>query len=619
MSDAALRDLAVRAGILVEWTDVSGEAHAVAPDTMRTVLTALDLPCRTGGDVRESEARLDRQQADMPALVVGEVGRPTKLGDAEFPAIAELGYRRVERNGREVTLAIAPPRCFSVADIAPESRLWGVAAQIYGLRRDGDGGIGDFGGIVELARGVAPFGADAVALSPIHALFGARPERFAPYSPSSRLFLNPLHADPALVLGAERVRQATTERTVAGSLIDWPTRAAEKLALFRALHEAMPPSGPLIDDLTRFRREGGESLMRHAQFEARDTNTDVAFQIFLQWLAARSLASAQEAARACGMRIGLIADLAVGVDPAGSDAVGRRSDMLTGLSIGAPPDLINPLGQNWGLTALSPRALAATGYTPFIDVLRASMAHTGGVRIDHAMGLRRLWLIPESASPTEGAYLTYPVETLLKLIALELVRHQAIVIAEDLGTVPPGFSDRLNQAGILGMRVLWFERDGERFLRPQEWAHDATAMTSTHDLPPVAGWWRGADIATRAAVGFYGADRAGMAAQAERRRDRGRFWRALTAAGAARGPQPAARESNKVVDAALKFAARTPSRLALFPLEDLVGEKDQPNLPGTTIEHPNWRRRQKAGTEKLLTAPAVTARLRLLKRERGRK
>lgn len=618
MKDGALRDLAVCAGILVEWTGAAGEARTVAPDTLRILLTALDLPCRTSGDIRESASRLDWQRGDMPALTVGEVGQPIKLGDTDFPASAEFGYHRVERHGREVTLAIAPRRCFSIADIAAEGRLWGAAAQIYGLRRDGDGGIGDFGGIIELARGIAPAGADAVALSPIHALRGARPDRFAPYSPSSRLFLNPLHADPALVLGADGVRQIKAVRAVGGSLIDWPARAAAKLALFRALYDAMPPVGPLVDDLARFRSDGGDGLMRHAEFEAREMKTEASFQIFLQWLAARSLAAAQTAARESGMRIGLIADLAVGVDPAGSDAMSHRSDMLTGLSVGAPPDLFNPLGQNWGLTGLSPRAMAATGYAPFIDVLRASMAHAGGIRLDHAMGLRRLWLIPQGASPSEGAYLTYPFEILLKLIALESVRNKAIVIAEDLGTVPPGFSERLNQAGILGMRILWFERDSERFVRPREWRRDATAMTSTHDLPTVAGWWRGADIATRARLGLYGKDRDGSAARVERRIERMQFWRAVTAAGVARGPQPASRDSNKVVDAAIKFVARAPSRLALFPLEDLVGEKDQPNLPGTTIEHPNWRRRQKAGTAKLLAAPAVAARLRMLKRERGR-
>jgi 4-alpha-glucanotransferase len=652
MSDAALCDLAAQAGILVDWTDAAGEPKTVAPETLRQMLTALGLPCRTAGDLTESRRRLARQAADLPGLIVADAGKPVPLarsergiaklelengktrdleprargGRWELPPIAEAGYHRLAIDRRQTMIAVAPPRCFAVNDISRRP-IWGLAAQIYGLRHDGDGGIGDFGGVVELARAAAPFGCDTLALSPIHALFGAHPERFAPYSPSSRSFLNPLHADPALVFGAEYIKEAIATAGgrggAGGALIDWPARAGEKHALFRALFAAMARSSALTTDLVRYREAKGDALKRHAQFEAREAPRahrarEIGYHIFLQWLAERSLAAAQSAARAAGMRIGLIADLAVGTDPGGSDAWSRRDEMLTGFAIGAPPDLFNPRGQNWGLTAFSPRAFVASGYAPFLDMLRAGMRHAGGIRIDHAMGLRRLWLVPEGASPAAGAYLNYPLEDLLRLIALESTRHRAIVIAEDLGTVPPGFSDRLNQAGILGMRILWFERDGARFLPPEKWRRAATAMTSTHDLPTVAGWWRGADIATKAKLGLFDKPRGAAAARQERQRDRAELWRALKAGGSVRGKKPSPRESNPVVDGALRFVARTPSRLALIPLEDLVGEPAQPNLPGTIDEHPNWRRRQKAGATKLLGAPKVAARLRALHQERDR-
>jgi 4-alpha-glucanotransferase len=650
MSDAALCDLAAQAGILVDWTDAAGAPKTVAPETLRQMLTALGLPCRTAGDLTESRRRLARQAAGLPALIVADAGKPIPLGVGvrgvaklelengktrdikprarggqwELPPIAATGFHRLRIGRRQTMIAVAPPRCYAVNDISRRP-IWGLAAQIYGLRRDGDGGIGDFGGVVELARAAAPFGCDAVALSPIHALFGAHPNCFAPYSPSSRSFLNPLHADPALVFGAAPVEEAQAVAWgcgAGGALIDWPARAAEKHALFRALFAAMPRSSAVTADFVRYREANGEALKRHAQFEAgevprADRAREISYHIFLQWLAERSLAAAQSAARAAGMRIGLIADLAVGADSGGSDAWSRRDEMLTGLAIGAPPDLFNPRGQNWGLTAFSPRAFIQSGYAPFLDMLRAGMRHAGGIRIDHAMGLRRLWLVPEGASSADGAYLSYPLEDMLRLIALESARHRAIVIAEDLGTVPPGFSDRLARAGILGMRILWFERDGARFLPPDKWRRAATAMTSTHDLPTVAGWWRGTDIATKAKLGLLDGERGARAAREERGRDRAELWRALKAGGA-RGKQPSPGQSNPVVNAALRFVARTPSCLALIPLEDLVGEPAQPNLPGTIDEHPNWRRRQKAGAAKLLGAPKVAARLRALQQERGR-
>jgi 4-alpha-glucanotransferase len=247
--------------------------------------------------------------------------------------------------------------------------------------------------------------------------------------------------------------------------------------------------------------------------------------------------------------------------------------------------------------------------------LRAGMRNAGGLRIDHAMSLTRLWLIPEGAKPDEGAYLAYPLDDLLRLAALESWRHRAIVIGEDLGTVPAGFRARLAQTGIAGMRVLWFERNDGRFLPPEQWDQSAVAMTTTHDLPTTAGWWRGADIETRAALGILGEPP--EAARRARRKERTALWRALRAAGVASGRQPPVQAPERAIDGALGFVARTPAPLALVPLEDVLGVAEQPNMPGTIDEHPNWRRRASASADVMLDRPDVAARLAIIARQRS--
>jgi 4-alpha-glucanotransferase len=342
------------------------------------------------------------------------------------------------------------------------------------------------------------------------------------------------------------------------------------------------------------------------------------FHCFLQWVADRSLRAAQRRAVESGMRIGLIGDLAVGMDPAGSHAWSRQGEILGGMSIGAPPDLLNPRGQDWGLTGFSPRALVDGGFAPFIATVRAVLRNMGGLRIDHAMGLTRLWLIPEGADPADGAYLAYPLADLLRLLALESQRHQAIVVGEDLGTVPDGFQATLETAGLHGMRVLWFERNGQGFASPRTWNETAVAMTGTHDLPTVAGWWHGTDIATRAACGHLGAGQNEEDLREERSGDRNALWRAFVAVGFAEGDVPSSQETRPVVDAALRFVAASPSPLCLPPIEDLLGLEEQPNLPGTVDEHPNWRRRLGSRADALLDHPDVAQRVEELASERPR-
>ena len=691
MSDAAVRDLARATGIAVAWEDHTGRRRRVSVAVLRRILAALGLPCDSADDLRHSRetARATAGTSASP-LITASVGEPAAFADARenlrapirltyedgstadvrpqqscggqwlLPPVAPPGYHRLDFGNRSVQLAVAPAQCVSVDDLAAGARVWGLAAQLYGLRRAGDGGIGDTAALTGLAQSAARHGAEAVAISPAHAGFTADPGRYRPYSPSSRLFLNPLHADPRLLFGDATVGRAIEalglaaefDRLEAAPLIDWPAAGRAKLALLRRLFDDFVDAADGTDALTRdfaaFRAAGGGLLQSHARFEAlhadrlaadprawswrtwpaplRDPTgaaveefaarhpREILFHCFLQWLAERSFAAAQKSARDGGMRVGLIADLAVGMDSSDSHAWSRQADILVGLEVGAPPDLFNTRGQNWGLTAFSPRALVAGGFAPFIATLRAGMRNAGGLRIDHAMSLTRLWLIPEGAMPDEGAYLAYPLDDLLRLAALESWRHRAIVIGEDLGTVPAGFRERLAQTGIGGMRVLWFEQTNGRFLAPNRWEQSAVAMTTTHDLPTVAGWWRGADIDTRAALGILGEPP--ERARRTRSKERTALWRAFRAAGVASGRQPVPRAPERALDGALSFVAVTPAPLAIVPLEDALGVADQPNIPGTIDEHPNWRRRAPAAADVMLDAPAVAARLAIIDRRR---
>ncbi len=646
MNDEAIRRLARLAGIAVDWVDAAQRPRQVSPESLRRILSELGFPCASSGDVSESTERLKRspsRQALLTAtvgqalpfadagaagraeLVLEDGGRRTlalgsSAGRAVLPPLQVAGYHQLRYGDRELAIAVAPPRCFTVSDLAPGRRLWGLGVQIYSLRRRGDLGIGDTTALQALAESAGRKGVDALALSPMHSLFPSDPERYAPYSPSSRLFLNPLLADPAAALGGERVdSQAGAAPGTEQTLIDWPAAARAKYGLLRRLFDDFAARDlanrtPLASRFDDFVRDRGASLQAHAQFEAQQDQAaaPVEYFLFLQWITETALAAAQTAAKAAGMRIGLIGDLAVGVDRAGSEVGTRPGDFLGGLSLGAPPDRFNPAGQDWGLTSFSPQALRDNGFAPFIATLRANLRHAGGVRIDHAMGLMRLWLVPHGTSPAEGAYLAYPVTDLVRLLALESHRHRAVVIGEDLGTVPPEFRRRCRAAGIAGMDVLWFQREDGRYLPSHDWRRDAVAMTTTHDLPTVAGWWQGADLELRRRLGM--ADEQEIAGRSV---DRAGLWRAFAQEGVATGPAPRAQRTEPVVDAAIAFVARSPAPLAVVPIEDMTGTIDQPNLPGTTSQHPNWRRRFTATADKVLDDPAASRRAGMLRTARS--
>ncbi|MGA8276788.1 MAG: 4-alpha-glucanotransferase [Rhodanobacteraceae bacterium] len=683
MSDATLSVLAAELGVKTKWIDADGHEQTVTPESLREVIDALGFACGSDRQIAESHGRVAQLRAvdDLPALVTATVGQPVELDIASagarsgaafriklesgptvdgriapgaepcLPSVAEPGYHRLCLGDAETLLAVAPPCCFSLSDIPQKDRKrWGLAAQIYALRRSGDGGIGDFTALAELASLAADAGADALAMSPVHAMFSAAPVRRSPYSPSSRRFLNALMIDPHERFDADDVAAAMVGLDAAAelesaSIIDWPFAGARKLALLRALYRrVIAYDARARAEFEAFRDRGGDALERHARFEtlhernrangkddwrdwpasdldgtgnelSPDDAHDIRFHAFVQWLAARGLQRAQRTARDSGMAIGLVADLAVGSDPGGSDAWTLGDEMLADLTIGAPPDSFNARGQNWGLSAFSPLGLRRHGFRGFIDTLRAAMRFTGGVRIDHVMNLMRLWVVPRGASALEGAYLAYPMQDLARLISLESLRHRTIVIGEDLGVVPHGFRDQMQRLGILGTDVLCFMRNASgAFLAPHEWRPDAVAMTTTHDLPTLAGWWDGNDIDVRAQAGGLSAT-AVADERVHRSGDRDQLADAIRNA-LDHSTLSVDSDTDTLVDAAVAFVGASASRLVLVPVEDAFGLTDQTNIPGTIDSYPNWQRRMPDATAHLFEMPAVLRRLRALARAR---
>ncbi|WP_066741416.1 4-alpha-glucanotransferase, partial [Cupriavidus sp. D384] len=484
--DDPLRLLAARAGLQVRWRDAWNQPQTLSPDALRTVLTALDLPCGTPGECEASRARLaaDDGAHALPPLITADQGKPAAVpwahalaqrpyrlecedgtivegiarragdGTMEIEPVSQWGYHHLLLGDVETTLAVAPPRCFGMADALAASprpvltsKPWGLSVQLYGLRRGADTGLGDLTTLALTAEAAARAGADAIGINPLHAGFPALPERFSPYSPSSRIFFNPLYADPAGVFGQGAVDRGVAVLGIGAALaeaerrteIDWPAISTLRLQLLHWLwqhHDTLLPATQK-QAFAAFRARGGKALLAHATFEAIQaerlaaaTDSDAArdaadwrrwpatlrgpdgaaavgmattaadaigYHAFLQWLAAHGLEDAQRRARAAGMAVGVIADLAVGTDPGGSHAWTRQAEILNGFHAGAPPDLYNPLGQDWGVAVFSPRGLRRHGYAAFIEMLRANLAHAGGLRIDHVLGLARMWLVPGGA------------------------------------------------------------------------------------------------------------------------------------------------------------------------------------------------------------------------------
>jgi 4-alpha-glucanotransferase len=695
MIDHHLRELARLCGIAPHWRTHWGDERSVAQHDLARMLSALGYPSGNKSELSDSRARALRNNASRvrPPLIVMNAGERVRIpadgvhsrigrvvmddgacidmrldeyadGLVLGAALDKTGYHRLIIDDRETLIAVAPQRCFTLDDIAPNARMWGLTAQIHALRMPGDRGSGGFGAIGALATSAARQGADAIAISPSHALFCADSHHFSPYSPSTRFFLNTAHIDLAATFSQDKIAHAIHVADIANQmarlealeLVDWPgantTRRKLHAALYQWFRDNITHDAHLNQDYRGFSEISGSRLVDHARFEAlhahyynndftrwdwrmwdaghrdpaspdvqafaQENHHAINFHVFLQWLAFRSQSAAQRKAKDSGMRIGLIGDLAVGVNSGGSHAWSAPDELLDGLSVGAPPDPLAPQGQSWGLTAFSPRGLVDSGFAPFIATLRAMMVNAGGVRIDHAMGLARLWLSPAGEDASHGADVSYPFEDMLRLVALESQRHRAIVIGEDLGTVPEGFRERLESAGVYGMRVMQFERDHDGFRKPQHYTRGAASMTSTHDTPTIAGWWRGRDLEMREQLEFFGPGQNRAGEDSARAHDRYLMRQAFLDAGVCDHHALHDGDVERVADAAVAFIAQAQCALALAPLEDALAEEEQPNLPGTVDQHPNWCRRNGARADMLLESPQVRARLTAMARARNR-
>ncbi len=698
---STLARLAEEVGIAPEFVDIWGHTQRASAPTLRALLRAMGVAADDTAAQQTAHAKVQsqRQAEILPPVAIWRPGVPREVrlqwsghhrnpelrfhiqeetgaqhegaidldsldvsehasnGDRHYVAYRLAfdhalpdGYHRLALLDGEVPLAdclliVAPAACYQPSSLAAGGRIFGPAVQLYGVCSMRNWGIGDFLDLAAIVEQWGAQGAGVVGVNPLHALFSHDPARASPYSPSSRLHLNPIYlnieaiADFADCEGARhRVAtdafQARLERLRAREEVDYAGVASAKTealrllcAHFRAHH--LRRGTPRADAFRAFVLQGGQALEQLATFEVlqanlhavdagvwgwpawpdeyRDVNGPAVQDfiarhrdalddaLYLQWQADLQLHDVAERARELGMEVGLYRDLAVSVDRGGAEAWSNQTLYASSASVGAPPDAFSPKGQNWGLPPPIPHALRSAAYAPFIAMLRANMRHAGAIRIDHAMGLARLYWIPEGASAAEGAYVRYPLADLMAILALESQRQRCLVIGEDLGTVPDEVRSALRNGNVLSYRLLWFERDAHGdFLAPDRYPAQALVAASTHDLPTIAGWWQGRDIEAREARGLFADPAAASREYADRAHDRERLLRALKEAGVGApdwhpgAPVPDA-SSIDLARRLQQFLAMTPAQVMVVQLEDVVGVRDQLNLPGTTDSYPNWR------------------------------
>jgi 4-alpha-glucanotransferase len=549
------------------------------------------------------------------------------IGEATFavPYDLPLGYHRLRaRSGDTEASAhlIVTPGWLGLPEQADRRRLWGFATQLYSVRSAGSWGIGDLTDLTDLAVwSAAELGADYVLVNPLHAAEPLAPLEPSPYLPSSRRFFNPIYlrveripeyaALPALQrasvdrLGAELPAWGTAQDRV-----DRDASWTAKRAALRIVYAAPRSAGRGLD-YAAYRRREGDALTDFAIWNvlAEDHGSDVRewpaeyrrhdspavarfadqyaeridFECWLQWVLDEQLQQAQAKAESAGMRLGVMHDLAVGVHPGGADAWRLQDVYAQGVQVGAPPDPYNQLGQDWSQPPWRPDRLAELGYQPFRDLIGAVLRHAGGVRVDHIIGLFRLWWIPLGGPPSEGTYVRYDAEALVGVLALEAHRAAAVVVGEDLGVVPPEARDFLASRGVLGTSVLWFEQDDDGPKPAEQWREWSLASVTTHDFPPTAGYLVGDQVRLQHRLGILEGD---LDAELVAARDQVDRW--LEEVGR-RGLLHEGADADDVVRALHGYLTLTPARLVCVALTDAVGDRRTQNQPGTTDEYPNWR------------------------------
>ncbi len=590
----------------------------------------------------------------------------------------ETGYHRLfidcgnDIHG-EMPLIVAPHACYTPPAIQGHGRSWGFAAQLYGVRSLHNWGMGDFSDLRAMMEFCAESGAGTLLLNPLHALFPAAPEHASPYSPSSRVWFNTLYLDVEAIddfaeCEPAREKVATAEfrerlRTLRESgQVDYAGVSAAKREILELLYRHFRTRHLAQDthrarDFRAFQARHGESLRKLAQFEAlqehfgaqhgqtwgwpawpeayrnqhaaevaafSDVHLErVEFYEYLQWQTFRELETAGRRSLECGLDIGIMLDLAIGVAEGGAATWTRPELYARAASTGAPPDEINLLGQDWGLPPWIPHQLTEAAYEPFIELLRTNMRFAGALRMDHVMGLRRLFWVVRGLPAAEGTYVSYPFEDLLGILALESQRNRCLVVGEDLGTVPDEVRHALHPMGVLSTRLLYFERRGDgRMKPPREYPAQAAAAVTTHDLPPLAGFWQGLDIELRDRLQLFPSEEVRSRQIASRNADRPHLLQALEEEGllppgGGTRPESFPVMTPELVQAVYAYLARSPSKLLLVQMEDGLGVAEQPNLPGTTeAVYPCWRLKLPLELETWRDSPYLQAITEALRKER---
>ena len=620
----------------------------------------VEIALNLGASARESEFnwRLDTEQGEvLEGYLQSQIVRDERKegGPLVFalPSDIAWGYHKltITRKRRkapyEMALIVTPKACYKQDGILNGKKMWGPSVQLYTLRTQHNWGIGDFGDLKQLVADIASRGGDFVGLNPIHSLFPANPEGASPYSPSSRRWLNILYIDvssvPEFALSIEAQQkvgsaefQQRLQKARESHWVNYSEVADLKLSVLPQLFEEfkkrhLDKNTERAQAFLAFVEEGGESLVHQAAFDALHTalhaedssvwgwpvfpeefrrfdssavqkfieqNQDkVHLYMYLQWLADVQIKEAQALAEEKGMSVGLYRDLAVGVADSGSETWADNGNLIMDASIGAPPDVLGPLGQNWGLPPLNPQVLQATGYDAYIKLLRANMKHCGALRIDHVLGLLRLWWIPKGENATKGAYIYYPVEDMLAILALESHRHQCSVIGEDLGTVPDEIVDILRDAGVHSYKVFFFEtsEDDGGYISPKHYADQSMSALCTHDMPTLRGFWYCDDLKMGEELGLYPDAEQLKGLFADRLASKQGIldsvaWHGYLPEGVGRDAQYVPMDSY-LAEALQMHVAAGSSTLLSVQLEDWL-EMDQPvNIPGTVDEYPNWRRK----------------------------
>lgn len=568
-----------------------------------------------------------------------------------------LGYHTLEIMGGGIAasmrLIVAPETCYTPPALKDDGRVWGLMAQLYSLRSRRNWGIGDYTDLRSLVTQAGGLGADIVGVNPLSALFPHNPNACSPYGPSSRMFLNVLYLDVEAIAEfgeCEQARRLARARDFQSRLraarrsdfVDYAAVTALKKPVLEALFAEfakrhLSPEDERGREFRRFQAEGGEALWRHALFEALQESFHaedesvwgwpawpeeyrspsspavarfaeqrrgrVEFYQYLQWQARLQLEAVGRASMESRLGVGLFQDLAVSVDRGGAEAWANQDIYAAGAGIGAPPDDFNLNGQDWGLPPMIPARLREAAYEPFIVTLRSNMASAGALRVDHVMGLSRLFWIPPGGKPVDGAYVAYPMDDLMGILALESQRRKCLVVGEDLGTVPVEVREAMERVGALSYRLFYFEKNGEgAFKPPADYTAKAVAAVTTHDLPTLAGYWEGRDLAVRSELDLFPTIEHRENQTVERARERARLLVALEREGLLPegmdlDPGATPKMTPELALAVHAYLARTPSKVALVQLEDVFGSRDQVNMPGAVEGYPNWRRRIKVHLE----------------------